>query len=168
MNDPQQKVPTKSEVKALLQAAFHGTHMKSGLRPASHEECVEMRTGIISLSNTDLPFALREVLEDLLETHATDDRFADVVIDFLDILCGATNYEGIEEVFGEQRSLDAIETDALLKHEKSQAVADFSRDQAVAIQKWLEHARTWPEMGLHRGSIDTALLYWKNRSQRTK
>lgn len=159
--------PRTAEVGILLREAFPSVAERSDLRPLTHEECVSMRSELPSLSDRDLPFYIRQVLEDLLDTRTgqvgnTEDAHA--VIRWLDVPHGGIDLKIIEEIYGKDGLRRHLEDEEFLKHAGRQAFASFTIKQANAISKWLELAKMWPEMKWYDEEIDSALTYWRARA----
>ena len=154
------------EVRRLIQDAFPSVSASEDLTPLSHDECVKMQSGLISLREEDLLFTLREVLEDLMDSHAETPRDPGDTLDVVNFLDG--NVEGIDPEFvrehwGSEAAKQKLFEQKSLREVKSKIFSSFSLNQAFALLKWLELARKWEELALCAEDVDFAISYWRKR-----
>jgi hypothetical protein len=74
-----------------------------------------------------------------------------------------TRFTFLHSPIGKEGLKRNLENEAFLREESQKAFARFTKEQASAICKWLEHARTWPEMNWYLEDVDSALDYWQKR-----
>lgn len=154
-------------VRGLLREAFPPVTARKDLRALSHEECIHMRSRLAMLSNNDLPFTLREVLEDLLDTHtgkAGESEDAEAVVQHLNVLVEGTDLETIREKLGSAALQQTLIEEDYLRSRLAQAYASFTGEQALAISKWLVLAKEWENLKWYQDDIEAALLYWRHRA----
>ncbi|HEX4122317.1 MAG TPA: hypothetical protein VH619_17000 [Verrucomicrobiae bacterium] len=152
--------PGEEQVRELLLDCFPIDRRKR----MSHEDCVQLRSRLISLRSEDVPGALADVLEDLLETHSTDPNDAEAVIRYLNASGEGTDMEFIRKQWGDE-ALDKAKTDEkILRTAKMNEFACLDKKQAQAIVEWLTVAKTWPELRGYTSQADAALAYWRARS----
>jgi hypothetical protein len=157
---------SKEIVLKLLREAFPSLAERRDLTPLTHQECVAMRSQMPALSDRDLPFCLREVLEDLLDSHTGkigDTEDAEAVVQWLDVSRAGADLKAIEEIYGEDGLKKYLQDQEFLKQAGQEAFASFTPDQANAISEWLKHANEWPEMKWYEADFNSALVYWQSR-----
>jgi hypothetical protein len=158
----------REEVRKSLHEAFPSLIERRDLTPLTHEECVDMRSRLPSLSESDLPFFLVQVLEDLLDNppgRFSDARDAEAVVQWLDVSRRGTDLLSIEEVYGKEGLKKAVNDEIYLHQASEEAFGSFTAQQASAICRWLEHIKAWREMKWYEKYIGSALAYWRTRSE---
>lgn len=154
-------------VRRLIKEAFPPVNARKDLRPLSHDECVHMRSRLALLRNEDLPFYLRQILEDLLDTHtgrAGESEDAEAVVQHLNVLVEGTDLETIRDQLGSAVLQQTLVEENYLRSSLAEAYASFTRQQALAISKWLELARGWEDLKWDQDDIEAALRYWRHRA----
>ncbi len=160
------QTPDKEQVRKLLRKAFPNLSERNDLTPLSHDECIHMRSRLGMLSDKDLPFYVFQILEDLLDTHTGrlgDSEDAETVVQCLNVLVQGTDLETIKEMYGEDGLAKTLEDEKFIRQSKQKSFASFTKEQANAICKWLEHAQVWAELKWYLKEIDAALAYWRFR-----
>ncbi len=130
----------------------------------SHEDCVRLRSRLISLRSEDVPGTLANVLEDLLATHSTDPIDAEAVIRYLNALGEGTDLEFIRKQWGDKALAKTKTDEAILRTAKMNEFAFLDNRQARAIFEWLKVAKTWPELRWYTSQVDAAISYWRAKS----
>jgi hypothetical protein len=154
-------------VRQLIKEAFPPVNARKDLRPLSHDEALQMRSRLASLRNEDLPFYLRQVLEDLIDTHtgkAGESQDAEAVIQHLNVFVEGTDLDTIRSQFGSKTLQQTLVEENYLRTRLAEAYASFNPLQALAISKWLELARGWEDLKWYQEEIEAALVYWRNRA----
>jgi hypothetical protein len=155
----------KEAVRQLLRSAFPPVGERKDLRPLTHEECVEMRSGIISLEREYIQYYLPQILIDLIETHVkTSVNDSADLVRILDLTMDNMNYDAVERLWGRQGVEDTHKQESELRRWKTEMYASFSSEQAHAICKWLELAKSWEDLQLYQKDVDAALRYWRKRA----
>jgi hypothetical protein len=165
------KEPNKNQPKQLVlelfRDAFPSVSERKDLRALSHDECVHMRSRLAMLKNDDLPYYLRQILEDLLETHtgkAGESQDAEAVVQHLNVLVDGTDLETIRDRLGSGALEQTLVEENYLRSRLAEAYASFTGTQALAISKWLDLAKGWEDLKWYRDEIEAALLYWRHRA----
>jgi len=157
----------KEAVRQLLRQSFPPVNARKDLRPLSHEEAVQMRSRLASLRNEDLPFYIRQILEDLLDTHTKkvgESQDAEAVVQHLNVLVEGTDLETIRDQLGSAALQQTLVEENYLRSRLAEAYASFTRPQALAISKWLVLAKGWEDLKWYQDEIEAALLYWQHRA----
>jgi hypothetical protein len=104
----------------------------------SHEDCIEMRLGLGSLEEENVPFFLQQILEDLLDTHTGilgNDEMASYVVQYLDVL-GDEDPKSVREEYGDEAVEKLMEKmKEFISEDETRNTADFPKD---AMLKMLE------------------------------
>ena len=156
-----------SLARALLIEAFPGAKQRPDLTPPSHNDCVKLRPRLIAVAPKDLPFYLRAVLLDLLETRTdTPDGLqdAETVVQYLAATESSLDESSLSghllpEDFSKHR-----QDDQLLLAEKLQDFERFTKCQAEAVCHWLRVARKWPDLDSYSEDIERALAFWQTKA----
>jgi hypothetical protein len=74
----------------------------------------------------------------------------------------------LEARFGKEALVKHLEEHDYLRQEKLKDFKVMTSGQALAICKWLEFAKTWPDMKWYASDIDSALTYWRTRASTYK
>lgn len=154
-------------VRRLIKEAFPPVNARKDLRPLSHGEALQMRSRLASLRNEDLPFYLRQILEDLLDTHTGkvgESQDAEAVVQHLNVLVEGTDLETIREQLGSAALQQTLVEENYLRSRLAEAYASFTRPQAHAISEWLGLAKRWEDLKWYQDDIEAALLYWRHRA----
>jgi hypothetical protein len=154
-------------VRQLIKEAFPPVTARKDLRPLSHDEALQMRSRLASLRNEDLPFYLRQILEDLLDTHTGkvgESQDAEAVVQHLNVLVEGTDLETIQNQLGSAALQHTLVEEKYLRSRLAEAYASFTRPQAVAISNWLGLAKGWEDLKWYQDDIEAALLYWRHRA----
>ena len=162
----EKKIPDKEQVRKLLREAFPSVGERKDLTPLTHDQCIHMRSRLAMVTDENLPVYVLQILEDLLDTHTGrlgDSEDAETVVQHLNVLVQGTDLEIIKEMYGEKGLAKTLEVEEDLRQSKIKVYASFTKEQANAICRWLEHVRAWPELKWYVGEIDAALAYWQTQ-----
>lgn len=102
MNSPAED-SQKEVVRREIQNAFPDISQRPDLWSLAHDECVEMREDLFLIKKQDVPYYLKQILLDLLDTHTgvlENDENGSLVIAYLNVM-GSENAKTIREKFGE-------------------------------------------------------------------
>ena len=154
------------DLKTALYQAF--PKHREGPKHLDHASFVELRRDLSLLDHDSLQRCLPQVLVDLLETHTNDpgnEEGAESVIRCLEVVSDSRNYDSDVEFLGRAAadgiSAENSERDLL----KESVFAGFTNEQAAALARWLEIASQWTDFKYCRAELDSALAYWKWRSE---
>lgn len=127
----------------------------------SHEDCVELRSELVSLCDEDIFLLLGLVLIDMLETHkrsTSDDE--DSVVRFL----SNANPPPLPDVPGLYEAKRALEEHAASqKPEYCELFGSFTREQVDVVCEWLRIVKSWDDACIHEDELCAALEYWESR-----
>ena len=127
----------------------------------SHEDCVELRSELVSLYDEDVFLLLGLVLIDMLETHnrsTSDDE--DSVVRFLSY----ANTPPLPDVPGLYEAKRALEEHAASqKPEYCELFDRFNREQVGVVCEWLRIVKSWDDAFIHEDELTAALEYWENK-----
>ena len=148
----------KEYVRSLIRMSFPSITERVDLNPLSHSECVYMRSHISMVSDDDIVYYIRQLFEDLLDTHTGilgKSEDAEAVIQFLNV---SSDYE-TDEGDGECGFAD----EQFLSNAKHKTFTRFTPSQAKAICAWLRFTKSWLELKWYVDDIQSAIDYWMER-----
>jgi hypothetical protein len=158
----------KAEVRDLLVRAF--TEEMKQVGTVSHSDCVALREDLIMLRDEDVKELLPFVLIDLLETHSNDYRNienGDAVIRLLSPV-QPTKFEHPElPKMTAAEEEHAARAQIFMAERQNKLYSVFSRDQAAAVAKWLEGAKSWEDLCFCGELIEIAHKYWSEKAALT-
>lgn len=158
----------KEEVRRVLREAFSDWRNNPDNPPLAHNQCLDMRTKLLSIRTEDIDYFLPQILEDLLDTHTNKpDNSEDVesVIDFLDVPTVSSDGAVLKERLGREGLEGVRNQEEELRSEKYSALAHITPVQAKALCAWFKYARTWDDLEWNIDLVDSAYAYWNGRAQ---
>lgn len=166
MKKNSRKTNTESEsVRRLICDAFPDIIDRIDLSPMTHNECIGMRTGIMTLRPEFVPYYLRQLLTDLLDTH--EEHSSRDTIDFirvLDVLMEDANYVEQEKIWGKVNAEQSRNRDGCVRLAKKELFSSVTAEQAHVLCIWLDLTKTWDDLKLYGAEIKAARHYWEKRA----
>jgi hypothetical protein len=162
LNDP------REQVRRALREAFSGWQTNPDVPVLTHDECLDMRTKLLSVRIEDLDHCLPQVLEDLLDTHTGkpgNSEDVESVVDFLDVPTTGNDKHFWKERLDQERFEHMLNIEEELRSEKYTALEQVTPLQARALCEWLKYARTWADLEWNIEQVDSAHAYWTKRAQ---
>lgn len=157
---------SEPDLKAALYQAF--PKHREGPKLLDHASFVELRRDLSLLDHDSLQRCLPQVLIDLLQTHTNDpdnDEGAESVIRCLEVVSHSRNHDSDVQTFG-RAAADAIAAETTQRDLLKESVfANFTNEQAAALATWLEMASQWTDFKYCRAELQSALTYWRSRSE---
>lgn len=154
----------KERVRALLRSAFGYCSTER----FSHDEYIELRRQVVSLTPEGRQRILPLVLEELLDTHTGDinrKEAAEFVLMQLnaDMYVSKETEQAFAEIWGEESvARDREDREFRLEISKDD-YSLFTPEQSRAVYEWLRLASTWADFRDERDDLEGALSYWKRR-----
>jgi len=158
----------KESVRRVLREAFSDWRANPDNHPLKHDECLDMRTKLLSVRIEDVDYVLSQVLEDLLDTHTGNvghTEYVESVVDFLDVPTSAHDLGFWKERLDQEHFEHVLNIDEELRSEKYTALEHITPPQASALCEWLRYARTWADLEGDVDQVDSAYAYWAKRTQ---
>jgi hypothetical protein len=156
----------RERVGQALKKAFPLCPMSGDPGALTHEECMGLRSRLISLTLEDFFEVLPRLLEDLLDTHTDrpgDPEDADHVIDILDVPTVGADGRFARERWGRDTFLKIRDDEEDLRSTKYSMFETVTHLQASAISMWLVLARSWKDLEWNIDEVNSALVYWNSR-----
>ena len=158
----------KERVRRALREAFAGWRKDPESLPLTHEQCVDMRTKLLSVRSEDIPYCLPQILEDLLDTHTGkpgNPDYAESVVDFLDVPTVSLDADFLTDRFGKEGFENTRAQEEDLRSVKYSQLSGITTIQARALCEWLKYARTWSDLEWDIEQLDSAYAYWSDRAK---
>ncbi|HMS84894.1 MAG TPA: hypothetical protein PKD12_14695 [Nitrospira sp.] len=158
----------KEIVRRVLKDAFAEWRADLTNPILTHDECLDMRTKLLSVHVEDVECFLSQVLEDLLDTHtgkASNSEDVESVVDFLDVPTSGNDVQFWKERLDRERFEHMLNLEEELRSEKYTTFKHITPLQARALCAWLEYARTWADLEWNIEQVNSALAYWTKRAQ---
>lgn len=161
----------KERVRQALREAFPDWHADPDGLQLTHEQCLDMRTKLLSVRSEDICYFLPQILEDLLDSHtgkAGNSEDVESVVDFLDVPTVSIDADILKDRLGKEGFQKVRFQEEELRSGKYSLLSGITSIQARALCAWLSYARTWADLEWDIDQVESASRYWNDWAHQKK